>query len=321
LTYQLTFSGLGTQEEIARCRDRTQRLVNALRAGFNLDCLDGITFATDFKAALEELDRGFDVNTTPEVEPDHMAQGAATAVVLRGGVPKIRIILNGYYAAALVGEETQTAEAVIHLIVAGVVQSDTLGRIEKTLAGFLLEPVTTSDHNAVLHCAVRKALRAYRYARDSAEFGASDLIEVEFSKYLTDTFEAAYASVARAKEEHSATPNFSRLFEVAHEAAKCILISTARLIGHRHGMGKHEILAADASVRAALMARKLTSWAEVFSNDLQRFWQKEAWTRADFHGLNIHAERVLWAGGVLLWREPNGNGTMIMPTNLGNGVF
>jgi hypothetical protein len=58
--------------------------------------------------------------------------------------------------------------------------------------------------------------------------------------------------------------------------------------------------------------RQLTSWIEVFSQDFQRFWQKETWTRGDFYALNIHAERVLWASGVVLWREPNAQGTMIM---------
>ena len=37
-----------------------------------------------------------------------------------------------------------------------------------------------------------------------------------------------------------------------------------------------------------------------------------AWTRADFYAFNIHAERMLWANGIVLWREPNGEGTMIM---------
>ena len=63
---------------------------------------------------------------------------------------------------------------------------------------------------------------------------------------------------------------------------------------------------------AATASRQLTGWIEVFSQDLQRFWQKETWTRGDLYALNIHAERVLWPSGVILWREPNALGTMIM---------
>ncbi|MEX0828561.1 MAG: hypothetical protein WD005_06400, partial [Haliea sp.] len=170
-----------TEEEVTKYSETVQRVVNALRVGFNLDLLDGITFTTNFQAALNELDHEFDINTTPEGVPDHIAQGAATALVLCGNVPKIRIILNAKYAVSLVEEETRDAEATVHLIVAGIAQVDTLGRLEKALPGFLLEPILMSDHDGVLHCAVRKALRAYRYAHDSADFGANDLFEQEFS--------------------------------------------------------------------------------------------------------------------------------------------
>ena len=86
----------------------------------------------------------------------------------------------------------------------------------------------------------------------------------------------------------------------------------ARLIGHRHGMQKLEFTTAETDVVAAMTSRQLTSWVEVFSKDLDRFWQKDTWTRADFYALNIHVERVLWANRIVLWREPNGQGTMIM---------
>lgn len=170
----------------------------------------------------------------------------------------------------------------------------------------------TNNHDAVLHCAVRKAVRAYRYARDSAECGADDLVEQEYSKYLIFSFDAAYTNIAKAKEEHAANENFPQLSDVSLGAASDILISAARLVGHRHGMGKMEFPAPETDAGAALASRQLTSWIEVFSRDLQRFWQNETWTRGDFYALNIHAERVLWASGVVLWRDADAQGTMIM---------
>lgn len=312
LSYQLSFNGLGTEEEIAPLSEKTQRLIAQIRPLFDLDRLDGITFAADFQYALDAVERGFDTNTTPEGIPDAIAQGASTVFVVREGFAKVRIVLNAAYGVALVGEEQQDTEVALHLIAAGLAQACTLSRIEKELPGFLLEPVMMSDHDGVLHCAVRKALRAYRYARDSAEFGADELVEQEFTKYLIGTFDSAYAALATAKEEHAVTPDFPKLFEAAHGMASNMLISAARLIGHRHGMGKFAFPPSDTDVGAAMEARQLTSWIEVFSKDLQRFGQKQTWTRADFYGLNIHVERVLWANGIVLWREPNGQGTMVM---------
>lgn len=159
---------------------------------------------------------------------------------------------------------------------------------------------------------MRKALRAYRYARDSAGFGADELVEQEFTKYLIGTFDNAYQVLATAKEEHAASPDFPKLFEVAHSMASDMLISAARLIGHRHGVERFDFSPADADVGKAMSSRQLTGWIEVFSKDLECFWQKSSWTRADFCSLNIHAERLLWANRIVLWREPNGQGTMIM---------
>ena len=128
-----------------------------------------------------------------------------------------------------------------------------------------------SDHDGVLHCALRKALRAYRYARDSADFGADDVIKQEFSKYLTASFEAAYTNIAKAKEEHAAKPAFPKLFAVAHGAATDILISAARLFSHRHGMGQFELPDVDSGVSAALAARQLTPGHWCSQRDLRRF--------------------------------------------------
>jgi hypothetical protein len=311
LSYQLTFSGYG-EIDIASISEKTQRLVEQIRPIFDLSHLDGITFAAPFQQAIESLERGFDTNTTPEGMPDHLAQGASTAIVLRDGSPKLRIILNAEYGLSLIGEEQRDAEVALHLIAAGLAQACTLAQVEKALPGFLMSPVIMSDHDGVLHCAVRKALRAYRYAHDSAGFGADEFIEQEFTKYVTGTFDGARATIARAKEDHAAEPNYPELYEAALGVASDILVSMARLVGHRHGMGKFEFPAVDTEIGAAIASRQLTSWVEVYGKDLQRFWQKETWTQADFFGLNIHAERILWANGIVLWREPNGQGTMIM---------
>ncbi|KCZ97775.1 hypothetical protein HPO_13010 [Hyphomonas polymorpha PS728] len=312
LSYQLSFTGLGTDEEITPLSEKTQRLVGQIRPLFDLDRLDGITFAADHEAALTELERGFDVNVTPEGMPEDIAQGVSTAVVLRDGVLKVRIVMHAAYGQALVANDVQDAEVALHFLVAGLAQACTLNRIEKALPEFLMTPVMMSDHDGVLHCAVRKAIRAYRYARDSTEFGADDVVEEEFSKYLISTFDSATTALKQAKEAHAQSENFPVLFEAAHGMASNMLISAARLIGHRHGMGQLGFPGAETEVGAVMASRQLTNWIEVFSKDLQRFWQKDQWTRKDFYALNIHAERVLWANGIVLWREPNGQGTMIM---------
>jgi hypothetical protein len=312
LGYQLSFTGLLPEEEVEPISNATQRLVANVRLLFNLERFDGITFTSDFQSALADLERGFDINTTPEWMPDYIAQGVATALVVRDGLVKVRIVMHTTYGQALVADEQQDAEVALHFLVAGLAQASTLKQIEMAVPDFQLAPVMMNDHDNVLHCAVRKSIRAYRYARDSAQFGAEEVVEQEFSKYLIGAFNDASARIAKAKEEHAACANFPRLFEVTHGAASDMLIGVARLLGHHHGVGKLEFPASETEVGTIMAARQLTSWIKVFSKDLQRFWQKASWTLDDFYALNIHAERVLWAYGIVLWREPNGQGTMVM---------
>jgi hypothetical protein len=89
------------------------------------------------------------------------------------------------------------------------------------------------------------------------------------------------------------------------------LIEAAKLIGHLHGTGKPALPAPESAVGAAIMARELAGWFNVFAYDLQRFWQKEAWTRKDLYALNIHVERLLWPCRIFLYPADNGQGMIL----------
>lgn len=312
ISFQLTFSGIGaTEEDVAPLSRRIHDLVSLLLPHFRLERLDGITFSATFQEALDAVPRGWESINSPEVAPDFVTQGVATILVLRNGIVKVRVVLNAAYGLSLVGDEPQDAEIAMHLLVAGLAQVDTVDCIETTLPGFLMKPVMMSDHDAILHCAMRQALRAYRYARDSAGFGGDALIEQEFTKYFASALDNAVRVLTAAKEDHATKSDFSKLFEAADSTAGNVLTSAARLIGHRHGMERADLPFLSADVPKVLAARQLTGWFQVFARDLERFWKKDTWTQADFYALNIHVERVLLAHGIALWREANSQGTMI----------
>jgi len=309
--YQLTFIGWLTEEDVTPVSGTAQAIVEKLRQRFDLKRLDGITFTSEFGQTLTETERGFDTVTAPEGIPDHIAQGASAILIMRDGELKVRIVLNKAYALSLVGENMQDASVALHLIVSGLSLTHTVNQFENTLPGFLLEPMSMDDHDAVLHCALRKALRAYRYAYDSAEFGAEDLFEQEFSNYLVRALDLAYSHIAEAKAAHTADGDYPKLFHAAHSAATDILIESAKLIGHLHGTGKPALPAPETAVGAAIMARELAGWFNAFAYDLQRFWQKEAWTREDLYALNIHVERLLWPCRIFLYPADNGRGMIL----------
>lgn len=315
--YQLTFIGWPAEDDIVPISGTVQSLVEKLRQWLNLTRIDGITFTSEFRKTLTETERGFDTNAIPEGMPDHIAQGAAALLVVRDGKLKVRIVLSKEYALSLVGEDMRDAGVALHLLVAGLSLAHTVNQFESTLPGFLMEPVMVDNHDAVLHCAMRKALRAYRYAYDSAEFGAEDLFEQEFSNYLTHSFDLAYAHIAKAKEGHATDGDHPKLFNAARDAVTDILTASARLIGHLDSMGKTPLLTSETSAGTAITARQLTGWVNAFAHDLQKFWKKESWTREDLHALNIHVERLLWPCGIVVYPADSGQGTMILSFQAG----
>lgn len=309
--YQLTFIGWLGEEDFSPVVGTVQAIVEKLRRRFDLKRLDGITFTTEFRQTLTETERGFDTTMTPEGIPDHIAQGASAVLVIREGKLKVRLVLNKAYALSLVGENMLDASVALHLIVAGLSLAHAVDQFENTLPGFLLEPVSIEDHDAVLHIALRKALRAYRSAYDSAEFGAEDLFEQEFSDYLVRVIDLAYSNIAQAKAAHAEDSDHPKLFHAVHSAATDILIEAAKLIGHLHGTGKPALPAPETTVAAAITARELAGWFHSFAYDLQRFWQKETWMPDDLYALNIHVERLLWPYRIFLYPADNGEGMIL----------
>lgn len=310
-SYQLTFIGWSTEEDISHISGTIQSIIKELCQCLDLTRLDGITFTSDFEKEITETERGFDVHTTSENLPDHIVQGASALLVIRDGKLKVRVVLNKEYALSLIEEDTQNTRVALHLIVAGLSIVHMVEQFENTLPNFLMEPVMIDNHDAVLHCAMRKALRAYRYANISAKFGAEDLFEQEFSNYLTQSLDLAYADIAKAKEEHAVDNDHPKLFNAVLGAVAYILTTSARLLGHLDGMGKPPLPTPETSAGSAIIARQLTGWINAFAYDLQKFWKKESWTREDLYALNIHVERLLWPCGILLYPADSGQGTMI----------
>jgi hypothetical protein len=311
-SYHVTFIGWSTEDDIALINRTIQSVVEKLRQWIDLTRMDGITFTSEFRKTLAETERGFDNSTSPERIPDHIAHEAAALLVMRNGRLMVRLFFNNTYAHSLVGEDVHDAEVALHLLVAGLSLARTVSLFEDRIPGFLMEPVRADNHNAILHCAMRKALRAYRYAYDSAKFGAEDLFEQEFSDYVIQALDFAYPHIAKAKEEHAADTDYPKLFNSVFGVVIDILIASARLIGHRHGMGKAGLPIPETSVGAAIVARQLTGWVNAFAYDLQQFWMGEFWTREHVYALNIHVERLLWPFGIFLYPDDSGQETMIL---------
>jgi hypothetical protein len=89
-----SLSGFQTEEQAKELANWTFGFIKLIGAKLNLEALDGVTIAFDYKKALAELDRGYETNyvLTPSSE---FALGAAMApAVKRDGVVKTRIVFD-----------------------------------------------------------------------------------------------------------------------------------------------------------------------------------------------------------------------------------
>jgi len=310
--YDINFNEWSTGNDVSHINETIKIVVGKLCQWLELSRLDGITYTSNFEKVLEELERGFDKNEIPESDADYIAQGGAALLVKRDGKLKVQIVFHQDYAHALVDEELKKREVAIHLLVAALCIVHAVNHFENVLPEFLMEPVMMNNHPAIMHCAMRKALRAYHYAFFSATFGAEELLEQEFSDYLIKTLDSSYVQIVTAKEKHKKDSDHSKLFNYVHAAVANILVAMARLIGHLQGMGKSPLLTSGTDVGAAIAVRELTGWVDVFAYDLERLWKQSSWTREDLYALNIHVERLLWPHNIFLFSSNREQGTMIL---------
>lgn len=293
-----------------------KKINNIIKQTSHLDStrLEKITFTSNFQKTIVDTKRGFDINLTPEGEPDFIAQGAAIVLVQRKNKLKAHLVLDNNYALAILKKHKSSACITSHILAASFSFSNIVDKFERRLPGFLLEPSPIENHDSTLHAAIRKALRAYKYAYDSAEFGSKLIFEKEFSSYIIKSLELNYPLIDNAKKAHAIDQDFHKLFITIHNAITGILIDSARFIGHMEGIGEDPVKT-NTEIIAKLNALQLTGWVDVFAYDLHNFWQKEKWQREDFYALNIHFERLLYPKGVLVYDAGDEGGTMIFTSN------
>ena len=293
-----------------------KKINDIIRKTSHLDSnrLEKIIFTSNFQKTISDTKHGFDTKLIPEGAPDFIAQGAALVLVHRKNKLKVHLILDNNYALAILQKPTSSTCITSHILAASFSFSNIVDKFERILPGFLLEPSPIENHDSTLHAAIRKALRAYKYAYDSAEFGSRLIFEIEFSSYIKKSLELYYSLIDNAKKTHAIDQDFQKLFIAIHNATTGMLIDSARFIGYMKGIGKDPVKT-NTEIMAKLNTLKLTGWFDIFAYDLHNFWQKEEWQREDFYAFNIHFERLLYPKGIFIYEAGDKGGTMIFVSN------
>ncbi|MGG7475501.1 DUF4238 domain-containing protein [Providencia sp. R1] len=313
VSFQLNFTNWSTDFDIQSINKVIKTIIHSMCHSLNLNVLDAITFTSNFEKSLSEIDRGFKLNDIYEGTPDYIAQGVAALLVIKDGKPKVHLVLHQEYALSLIEDNSDNTEIALHFLVAGLAIVHITDKIEKILPNLLMEPFKTFNHSAVLHCALRKAVRAYQYSYISANFGSAEIIEEEYYNYFITTFDVSQSNILKAKEEYKVDRDSNKFLCSLINDVGNILTCTARVVGHLQGAKGIFIPPEKSLIETVILSHQLTGWVNAFASDLHTFWNIELWSKDDFYALNIHVERLLWPHHIFLFPTDDNIDTTILP--------
>jgi hypothetical protein len=305
--YELSLIDCGDAENVQELSNAIQGIVASLAQTLPLNRLDGITIASDYRAAVASLDRGYEGASSPDTAPEEIGQGIArTLSVQRGEHWKDRIILDAGVAFALLAEEDDTVEWGVYVLVRQLTEVAISEMIERHLPGVWMKPISDPLH-AFLYPNVHPAIAGYLGSHISAGFGnPPHHTAVKRELFITALAEMKSAGLA-ARLEYRYHGDLDRLLETVMPRISYTLQFAADLLGHCAASGA-DPFDADGGLSAALSDVGLQQWFPIFRDRLERLRMRLGrWESFDeFLALNVHVERLMWQLGMLPWHGPQG---------------
>jgi hypothetical protein len=269
----------------------------------NFHWLERITVSADTNVALKEIDLGPNFDMSAEAWFEIMIPGVVLVSVRRGDDLKIIILIDASFFAALTSHETHQMELARSALLLCFSQVSAIARVEANLPGFMLAPVSYSDHNALIHSAFRRAIRAYWAGRDVAKTCNPDTIIQKVVNFATDALASSIDGINNAKKAHVETEDSESFLVSLLAEASNILAQIARLIGLQHGNNVVDEAVLPLDLAEALRPYGLETWAIIYGRDLRSLWAKDNINLSELYPMNIHVERLLLSFGVLIWQD------------------
>ena len=305
--YQVSFIGSGDQETIQAIMAHLRTIVSALSRVLPLKRLDGITIASDYPAALRDLDRGFE-NASP-VETVSKEVGVSilqVVTVIRSGEVKGRMVIASDTAHALTSDDAAHSEFGLYVVVGGLALVAMIEFIEASLPGVMRRPVE-GELGGWLYPHVDTALHAYVASYIAAGLGDKQKLFEEKCQILKDGINRMTDTVLKEKLAYQHHGDLEKLLRITLPLIRHVLTCAADLLGHCGIAGSPSPEALD-ELKTSLEQVGLKNWLEMYRVDLERFYRRLGrWTSFDeFLAFNVHVERLFWQLGMFPWKGSEG---------------
>jgi len=277
-----------------------------------LDRLDGVTFASDYPAALRDLDRGFG-SSAPPLQPTTEEYGVGVAMaptVMRDEVCKTHIVMRGEIGHSLVNPDENIWRPALHLFVGMLAHAACTQILDESLPGVLLKPIE-DQYDRFLYGCIHSAWTAYFTSRASAAFYEEGGLPQR--ELLLSVLKRAQSNIPAARLAYRFHGNIDELLGIVMPRIADILRFSGSVLGHYDGLEKSFF--DDAALTAALDEMGLRDWTVFFGSELSRLWDRRGnWCSfQEFLTLNRHVERLFWCFGMFPWKTDDGRIHITVP--------
>lgn len=310
-SFTLTCVGFGDEDGAATALGHIMKtIVVEVGRDMPLSGLDGVTFAVDYRAALDQLDRGCTGLGIGESQSRDYGYAVAKCVqVVREGTVKDHIVLDASIAHGLLQEQSEGRDIAIHLMVNMLSHVAHSTLFEVRFQG--KSAVPSDDTSRLLHRCVAALPGMYYAARQSAF--AMPIAGERFAALTLDSYNSAREAIRSARLAYRLNNDLDGLLELALPRISFVLEHAAQWLGHRDGLPSQDEFPG-MSLTESLRSFDLDHWLELLGRDLRLMYSTEdQFTAENIFALGRHAERLLWTVQIFPWPLPEGGTYVTIP--------
>jgi hypothetical protein len=268
-----------------------------------LDRLDGFTFASDYPAALRNLNRGFPASAPLQPTVEEYGVGISMAPLVMRGIAKTHIVMRGDIAHALISDDESLSRFALHTVVGQLAYAACGQILDEALPGVLLNRIE-DRYDSFLYSAIHAAWTGYFSSRMSAVFDPrAGLAQQEL---LISVLKRAQSDIPTARLAYRFHGDIDALLKIVLFRIADVLRFSGTVLGYYDGLQRSFL--DEPALAAALDQMNLRDWLVLFDNDLSRLWDRRGkWASLDeFLMLNRHVERLFWQYQLFPWRTDEG---------------
>lgn len=293
----LSFIGCSDQERANLIGQHVGYLVNKFLSPKVVSFLDGVTFASDYESALNNLGRGFE--PSGKLQPHQSEDGEGVAMpltVIRNGNCKVHIVARSYIGDLFLSENEEGYRLAVAAIMHTLASTELLYLQNEKFPEQILQPIA-DPLEGFLQSYSGHVFSTYYITRVAGH--PLETIEEQEAK-LTKKMAIFFQEVVKKRRAYRVDGNLDEFFSFVVSKACNLLDVFAKLFASKSSLDDDPPLA-DALLKI-LVRHDLVDWASLFKQDLSDFYDGlpmwEDYKRLFF--INRHLERLLFMFGVLV---------------------